>query len=187
MKYRAFYRRHETSINIGGPIALLAIFVFAGFGERPAVVKQCQSTYSRWWDANYSETRTALDADGERYDYTHYSSSEASNIYTVRTVDGFLRSTTYDFEPSEDPDGYFYPPYPSKPHSSRWMVYGKRFERFSQEYSRKLKVYTTDGDSFEMDIDKSSKCTALVDDVIMVKTWYRISYEWMGTRIEASS
>lgn len=167
---------HSPLYAAGVGIALIFAFTAGGFGERSEIVEQCESSVSKSVRANYSELETGIDFDGEVYTSWNTWSEPASDVFTVKTLDGKVHSTSHRFE-LHDRGGYFAPPMPE--HDTR-MKGGRHFSRFSKGTSSNLKVRTFDGEkqrSFDTDVKGSNRCVEFIGRPITVSTWWGISYD----------
>jgi len=167
------YFETKRNIAIGVSVAILAAL---GFGERESYITSCESTVTKYVQANFSEVVTGVGADGKIYTEVDTWEEDVSPRFKVVTVDGNLTSTSHDFEPIERL-GYYSPP---MPWNSKLLKGHVDFDNFSKHTISELRVhnYSEAGgyDSFTQSISKTGKCIDKIQDVITVKTWYTISY-----------
>lgn len=135
--------------------------IYAGYSKNMSVLKECHASVKRYVTAEYSEVSTSIDMEGNVSTSTDFWSEPASEVYSTLKI-------------NELPE---YPPMPSK-----WLEmrrdYG--FDNFQEHTDTNLKI-VTGNTSFSEPIGDTKKCLDKLNQVIIVKTWYGISYgsEWL--------
>lgn len=156
---------------------IAAISIHYGFDSKESIVTSCESTYSKYVIANYSEMETGIDFNGDMYTELNSWSEPASDIFKVTTKDGELDSQSDDFEVVSK--GSFYIPSSMPPHDKS-MSRERSFDNFSYRSDSNLKVYfySEDGgyDQFNEPVNSTSLCVAKLKESVIVKTWYSVSY-----------
>jgi len=166
----------ENKVVIIVVLLSIAIF-FYGFDSKDSLVKRCDSTYSKYVVANYSETTMAIDMDGNVYsDYDSWT-EPASDVFRVITVNGVLNGQSDVFEVIKNGD--YYLPKNMPPHDQA-MKRERDFDNFSflSKSNLEIYIYSENGghDKFNEPISDTSLCISKIDQYVVVKTWYSISY-----------
>jgi len=75
--------------------AALAVFTlfYTGCEKRDTIIVSGSSEFTSQWVANYSETISGVDWEGDFYTETDYWTEEASSIYFVLNIDGIVSDT----------------------------------------------------------------------------------------------
>jgi len=153
---------------------LFTVVVFAGLSEKMYKVAECRATVNRYVTAEYSETSTSIDFEGNLSVDTDYWSEPASNTHRITTVNGELASS--DFEGSSVSYQAFYPPMPQWDNSMRRHA---DFDNFKKHTDTNLTVFiklNEESDYFSNPISDNPKCIGKLNNTIIVDTWYGITY-----------
>ncbi len=145
-------------------VTLSVCCTIAGFSEKMYKVAQCNASVTRYVTAEFSQyvPKTCYDDKGKHYDCssTDYWSEPASQVAHITTVNGTA----------------VYPDMPAPYLHMRSMYY---FDNFEKHTKTELKVdieLMGERDQFNEPISKNKACLAKRDNVIIVNTWFGITY-----------
>lgn len=145
------------------PLAILVIAMavtFSGFSQEMYKVNECHSIVTKYVTAEYSETTTSLDMDGNVSTDTDYWSEPASEVYSITKV-------------NELPE---YPPMPTHDISMKREFDFDNFKFHTDASVKVLASQMKNKTQFSVGINQAGKCIAKVDSVVIVDTWYSITY-----------
>lgn len=151
--------RLEVGLYIGLGVGVLS-FIGLGFDSRTYIVEACTSTVSKYVTAEYSETSSGIDMNGEFYSETDYWSEPASEVNTIVRVNTM-------------------PSYPDMPPHDTSLSRDSDFDSFKYHTDTKLNVYVEfmgEHTYFNEPINKARTCIESLGSAVGVKEWWGISY-----------
>lgn len=163
---KSIYRHIKNTPVTQAALILTSIFSVAAFGmsEKMFKVDDCVASVTRFVTAEFSQYHSSVcvNMDGEIEDcsYWDYWSEPASNVSSATFVN----------------DAVVYPEMPKHDLSMKSLEY---FDRFKKQTNTNLTVFISlmgESDSFTDGIGKNKECIDNRDNVIIVNTWYGITY-----------
>jgi len=149
----------EKQRNIAIVIVLL-VFAGLGFGDEIFKVETCTARVSKYVTAEFSETTTSTDSEGNPTIDTDYWSEAVSPVNTISKLNAM-------------------PEYPEMPDYDRSAKNDYDFDRFEFHTDATLTTYATNGEEstvFTDGIHKTAACLNTIGAVVVVKTWWFITY-----------
>lgn len=164
------YRTHWLIFLVG---IAISFWIFNGFGSSIQKISHCSAVHKKWVNAEYFETSTSIDFDGNLSTQTDFWDEPASETWEVTTLNGVLQSESLPGLSKIDSFGIYrvskYPPHDLS------MKHDFDFDRFSFQEVLAVKVHTS-ADYFSTNADKYLSCVEKIGQIIMVKTWYGNAY-----------
>ena len=140
--------------------AVLAIFIWLGFGSADYKIDTCYSTVSRYVTAEYSETTIGIDMEGDTYMETDYWSEPASEVYAEDALNEHV----------------VYPPMP-KHYKSMASDYDFDSFQFHTDTNLLIRASNTEESTrFNESISQVAGCLNNLNTTVVVKTWWTITY-----------
>ena len=140
--------------------AVLAIFIWLGFGSAEYRIDSCYSTVSKYVTAEYSETTFGTDSEGMPTTDTSFWSEPASEVYSENALNEIVS----------------YPPMP--PHYKS-MSSDYDFDNFEFHTDTNLSIRASNVEEttrFNEGVSKAAGCINNINTTVVVKTWWTITY-----------
>lgn len=174
--YQRFLKSFKQDKEIWLTLAVALTIVAYGFEKRLASLEECWGTVSTYVTAEYSETTTEVDMDGNLTTEVDTWSEPASEVYKAITLNGELYSFNNDFSPVER-NSVWYPPMPAKREE---MSIDVSFDNFENRTDTRLTLKVRENLSGEVHnvnqrIGKTKSCLNQLGSTIVITTWYGIA------------
>jgi len=169
LKCMVIHRKREVLIAAG--VTVLAIFIGVGFNSKIHETAQCSALSTIKMIANYSETTTAIDMEGNPYIDTDYWTEDASNTYYVEMLNLDVIKSNIAHTMSGNiavPIGEF--------QYDETMKRDRHFDSFSVNRNSEIHQSFADGEYVSIKPSQYEECFLNIGSMVEVKYWYQFAY-----------